>query len=62
MVEVLRWLGGGGCGLDAGCWILDARKMVSLGKIGKYKYYRTLRRARERGSRDKERNRERVCV
>ena len=30
------------------CWMLDARKMDSLGKIGKYKYYRTLRREREK--------------
>jgi len=37
-----------------GCWMLDARylvpdvrKMDGLGKIGKYKYYRTLRRGRE---------------
>ncbi len=34
--------------LGAGCWMLDARKKDSLGGIGKYKYYRTLRRARER--------------
>ena len=40
---------------DKRCLVPNARKMVSMGKIGKYKDYRTLRRARERG-------RERGCV
>ncbi len=43
--------------------MLDARKMDSLGEIGKYKYYRTLRRERvsvcERELREEG---ERVCV
>ena len=34
--------------LDARYLVPNARKMDSMGKIGKYKYYRTLRLARER--------------
>ena len=45
------------------CWMLDARKMDGLSKIGKYKYYRTLRRERVSVcERVEKRERECVCV